>query len=67
MAGSGGWCASAAPRLAASAKRLGIPFFMIGHVTKDGTVAGPAILMHIVDTVLWFEGERTIVEISEGM
>ncbi len=48
----------AAARIAASAKRLGVPVFMIGHVTKDGTVAGPAVLMHIVDTVLWFEGER---------
>ena len=57
-AGSVGQVREAAARIAASAKRLGVPVFMIGHVTKDGTVAGPAVLMHIVDTVLWFEGER---------
>ena len=42
--------------LSSQRKRSGIPLFMVGHVTKDGTVAGPAVLMHIVDTVLWFEG-----------
>lgn len=57
-AGSVGQVREAAARIAASAKRLGVPVFMIGHVTKDGMVAGPAVLMHIVDTVLWFEGER---------
>ena len=57
-AGSVGQVREAAVRIAQSAKRLGVPVFMIGHVTKDGTVAGPAVLMHIVDTVLWFEGER---------
>jgi DNA repair protein RadA/Sms len=40
------------------AKGSGIPVFLIGHVTKDGTIAGPKALEHIVDTVLYFEGER---------
>jgi DNA repair protein RadA/Sms len=40
-----------------AAKQLNIPIFMIGHVNKDGMVAGPKILEHIVDTVLYFEGE----------
>jgi DNA repair protein RadA/Sms len=39
------------------AKQNGIPFFLIGHVTKDGVVAGPKIVEHMVDTVLYFEGE----------
>jgi DNA repair protein RadA/Sms len=40
------------------AKRTGIPTFLIGHVTKDGAIAGPRVLEHIVDTVLYFEGDR---------
>lgn len=40
------------------AKNLTIPIFLIGHVTKEGTIAGPKALEHIVDTVLYFEGER---------
>ncbi len=40
------------------AKESGIAFFIIGHVTKDGSVAGPRILEHMVDTVLYFEGDR---------
>jgi len=40
------------------AKSNGIAIFLIGHVTKDGTLAGPRVLEHIVDTVLYFEGER---------
>ncbi len=40
------------------AKREHIPVFLIGHVTKDGSIAGPKALEHIVDTVLYFEGER---------
>jgi DNA repair protein RadA/Sms len=40
------------------AKRSGTPIFLIGHVTKDGTIAGPRTLEHIVDTVLYFEGEK---------
>lgn len=39
-------------------KNLNIPIFLIGHVTKDGSIAGPKALEHIVDTVLYFEGER---------
>jgi len=38
-------------------KTLGVPIFMVGHVTKEGYVAGPKILEHMVDTVLYFEGE----------
>jgi DNA repair protein RadA/Sms len=41
------------------AKMTGIPVFVIGHVTKEGMIAGPKVLEHIVDTVLQFEGERT--------
>jgi DNA repair protein RadA/Sms len=40
------------------AKRSGTPVFLIGHVTKDGMIAGPRTLEHIVDTVLYFEGEK---------
>ena len=40
------------------AKGYGIAFFIIGHVTKEGTVAGPRVLEHMVDTVLYFEGDR---------
>jgi DNA repair protein RadA/Sms len=40
------------------AKNRGIPIFLIGHITKEGSIAGPKILEHIVDTVLYFEGER---------
>ena len=40
------------------AKGLGIPIFIVGHVTKEGTVAGPRVLEHMVDTVLYFEGDR---------
>lgn len=40
------------------AKAKGIALFLIGHVTKDGMLAGPRVLEHIVDTVLYFEGER---------
>lgn len=40
------------------AKGLGIPILVVGHVNKDGAIAGPKVLEHIVDTVLYFEGER---------
>lgn len=40
------------------AKSLEIPIFVVGHVNKDGAIAGPKVLEHIVDTVLYFEGER---------
>jgi len=59
VAGSVGQVRECAQRLALSAKRSDIPLFMVGHVTKEGTIAGPRVLEHIVDTVLWFEGERS--------
>jgi DNA repair protein RadA/Sms len=40
------------------AKNRGMPVFLIGHITKEGSIAGPKALEHIVDTVLYFEGER---------
>lgn len=40
------------------AKESSVPVFLIGHITKDGTIAGPKILEHMVDTVLQFEGDR---------
>ncbi|GAB6183492.1 DNA repair protein RadA [Thermodesulfovibrio hydrogeniphilus] len=40
------------------AKRTGTPVFLIGHVTKEGAIAGPRVLEHLVDTVLYFEGDR---------
>ncbi|MBQ0084680.1 MAG: DNA repair protein RadA [Prevotella sp.] len=48
-------CASALLRIA---KNTGIPIILIGHITKDGTLAGPKILEHIVDTVIQFEGDN---------
>ena len=47
-----------AGRLMAHAKRSGVPTFLVGHVTKDGSIAGPRVLEHMVDTVLYFESER---------
>jgi DNA repair protein RadA/Sms len=44
--------------LTQTAKTKGIALFIIGHVTKEGMIAGPKVLEHIVDTVLYFEGER---------
>ncbi len=43
------------------AKKSGVPVFLVGHVTKDGMIAGPRLLEHMVDTVLYFEGERNHV------
>ncbi len=48
----------AADQLIRFAKRRGTAVFLIGHVTKDGQIAGPRVLEHMVDTVLYFEGER---------
>lgn len=45
-------------RLMLLAKSSGIPIFLIGHVTKEGIIAGPRLLEHMVDTVLYFEGDR---------
>ena len=47
-----------AARLVYLSKETGIPVFLVGHVTKEGTVAGPRVLEHLVDTVLYLEGER---------
>jgi DNA repair protein RadA/Sms len=60
MAGSVGQVRECANRLLHAAKEKNIPLFLVGHVTKEGTVAGPAVLAHIVDTVLWFEGDKTL-------
>ncbi|KXW56961.1 DNA repair protein RadA [Ferrovum sp. PN-J185] len=46
-----------AAQLTRVAKSLGVMMVMVGHVTKEGTIAGPRVLEHIVDTVLYFEGE----------
>ncbi len=43
-----------------TAKSLGIPVILVGHVNKDGNIAGPKVLEHIVDAVLYFEGERNL-------
>ena len=48
-------CAGELIRLA---KRRGITLLIVGHVTKEGMIAGPRVLEHMVDTVLYFEGER---------
>jgi DNA repair protein RadA/Sms len=48
----------AASRLLRTAKELGVATILVGHVTKDGTVAGPRVLEHLVDCVLQFEGDR---------
>jgi len=45
-------------RLIFLAKKTDIPIFLVGHVTKEGAIAGPRILEHMVDTVLYFEGDR---------
>lgn len=60
MAGSVGQVRECAFRLTKFAKRNNIPLFLVGHVTKAGNVAGPAVLAHLVDTVLWFEGDKSL-------
>lgn len=57
--GSVGQVREVASRLLTWAKRTGIPTFLIGHVTKDGAIAGPKVLEHLVDTVLYFEGDSS--------
>jgi DNA repair protein RadA/Sms len=47
-----------AARLMRLAKETGVPIFLVGHVTKEGSIAGPRVLEHIVDTVLYLEGDR---------
>ncbi len=49
---------AAAHELVTFAKRKGVAIFLVGHVTKDGQIAGPRVVEHMVDTVLYFEGER---------
>ncbi len=49
---------AAAQELIRAAKRRGTALLLVGHVTKEGTIAGPRVLEHMVDTVLYFEGER---------
>jgi DNA repair protein RadA/Sms len=58
LAGSVTQVRETASRLRDLAKASGIAIFLIGHVTKEGTIAGPRILEHIVDTVLYLEGDR---------
>jgi len=58
-AGSVGQLREVTARLVNLAKRTGVAMFLIGHVTKDGAIAGPKLLEHLVDTVLSFEGDRT--------
>ncbi|MDD5475819.1 MAG: DNA repair protein RadA [Syntrophales bacterium] len=47
----------ASEKLIVQSKKTGAPVFLIGHVTKDGSIAGPRVLEHMVDTVLYFEGD----------
>jgi DNA repair protein RadA/Sms len=56
--GSVGQIKESAFRLIQIAKKKGIAIFIVGHVTKDGDIAGPKLLEHMVDTVLYFEGEK---------
>jgi DNA repair protein RadA/Sms len=56
--GSIGQVREAATQLLFAAKGHNVPTFLVGHVTKDGSLAGPKALEHVVDTVLYFEGER---------
>jgi DNA repair protein RadA/Sms len=56
--GSIGQVREAATQLLFAAKGQNLPTFLVGHVTKDGSLAGPKALEHIVDTVLYFEGEK---------
>jgi DNA repair protein RadA/Sms len=58
MPGSVGQVRDSAGVLMTAAKRMNVPIFLIGHITKEGTIAGPKSLEHIVDTVLYFEGEK---------
>ncbi|MDQ6847023.1 MAG: DNA repair protein RadA [Candidatus Dormibacteraeota bacterium] len=57
-AGSPGHVREAVARLLTVAKETGVPIVLVGHVTKDGAIAGPRTLEHMVDVVLYLEGER---------
>lgn len=56
--GSIGQVRETAGRFITLSKKTGIPTFLVGHVTKEGAIAGPRVLEHMVDTVLYFEGNR---------
>ncbi|MGA7105561.1 MAG: DNA repair protein RadA [Candidatus Deferrimicrobiaceae bacterium] len=56
--GAVGQVRECAGRLVFFGKKAGVSVFLVGHVTKDGTIAGPRVLEHLVDTVLYFEGEK---------
>lgn len=60
-AGSVGQIRQSAAELIHLAKQDNIPIFLVGHITKDGAIAGPKVLEHMVDTVLQFEGDRNHV------
>lgn len=57
-AGSPAQIRESAARLGALAKSRAISLWLVGHITKDGSIAGPKLLEHLVDTVLYFEGDR---------
>ncbi|OLC53269.1 MAG: DNA repair protein RadA [Chloroflexi bacterium 13_1_40CM_4_68_4] len=57
-AGSVSQLRESAARFLEAAKSLGVPIFLVGHVTKDGAIAGPRVLEHMVDAVLYLEGDR---------
>lgn len=59
-AGSVSQVKECAAKLLTVAKSLEIPTFIVGHVNKDGAIAGPKVMEHIVDTVLYFEGDRML-------
>jgi DNA repair protein RadA/Sms len=56
-AGSVSQIRESASRLVDMAKQSGVPVILVGHITKDGAIAGPKLLEHLVDTVLYFEGD----------
>lgn len=58
-AGSVGQVRECTERLTGCAKQLHVPIFLVGHVTKEGTISGPKVLEHIVDSVLELSGDRT--------
>lgn len=59
LSGSVGQVRYAALQLARAAKELNVPVILVGHVTKEGTIAGPMILSHMVDVLCFLEGEKT--------
>jgi DNA repair protein RadA/Sms len=59
IAGSVSQIRDSAAKLASLAKKLSVPVILIGHITKEGNIAGPKLLEHIVDTVIYFEGDYT--------